>query len=112
MSAKALGVDNLDLSSVSGANRAMGEIATALDRVSTERAKLGAYQSRLEHTVSNLDNMYTNMISAESRIRDADIAMEMIDFTRLQIMSQAGTAMLSQANVAPQRVLDLIGTRS
>lgn len=112
MSAKALGVDNLDLSSVSGANRAMGEIAKALDRVSSERAKLGAYQSRLEHTVSNLDNMYTNMISAESRIRDADIAMEMIDFTRLQIMSQAGTAMLSQANVAPQRVLDLIGTRS
>jgi flagellin len=110
MSAKALGVDNIDMTNVRGANRAMGILDKALDRVSAERAKIGAYQNRLEHTVSNIDNMYSNLVSAESRIRDTDIAMEMIEFTKLQIISQAGTAMLAQANMVPQGVLDLLGS--
>lgn len=110
MSSKALGVDRIDMSTVQGANEAMGILGKALDRVSSERAKIGAYQNRLEHTVNNLDNMYSNLVSAESRIRDTDIAMEMIEFTKLQIVSQAGTAMLAQANMVPQGVLDLLGS--
>jgi flagellin len=110
MSAKALGVENVDLSTVDGANEAMGVLGKALDRVSAERSKLGAYQNRLEHSVNNLNNMYSNLVSAESRIRDTDIALEMIEFTKLQIVSQAGTAMLAQANMVPQGVLDLLGS--
>lgn len=110
VSAKALGVDNLDLTSVKGATEAMGSLNKAIDTVSSERSKLGAYQNRLEHTLSNLDNMFSNMSSAESRIRDADIALEMIEFTKLQILNQAGTAMLAQANMVPKGVLDLLGS--
>ncbi|GAB4268670.1 MAG: flagellin [Candidatus Rifleibacteriota bacterium] len=110
MSAKALGVDNVDLTTVEGANKAMGILGKAIDRVSSERAKIGAYQNRLEHSVNNLDSMYSNLVSAESRIRDTDIAQEMIEFTKLQIISQAGTAMLAQANMVPKGVLDLLGS--
>jgi flagellin len=110
MSAAALGVDNIDMSTVKGANEAMGVIGKAIDRVSAERSKLGSYQNRLEYSVNNLNNMHSNMVAAESRIRDADIALEMIEFTKLQIMHQSGTAMLAQANAVPRGVLDLLGS--
>lgn len=109
MSSKALGVDKIDLSTVEGANRAMGMLNKALDTVSAERAKLGAYQNRLEFAINNLRNTHSNLSSAESRVRDADIAMEMIEFTRNQIINQSGTAMLAQANMVPQGVLQLLG---
>lgn len=110
VSAGALGVDNIDLTTVDGANKAMGSLNRAIDTVSSERSKLGAYQNRLEHTISNLDSMFSNMTASESRIRDADIALEMIEFTKLQILNQSGTAMLAQANMVPRGVLELLGS--
>lgn len=109
MSAAALGVDRLDLTTVEGAGKAMGALNKALDIVSGERGKLGASQNRLEFAINNLRNSHSNLTASESRIRDADIAMEMIEFTRNQIISQAGTAMLAQANMMPQGVLQLLG---
>jgi flagellin len=108
MSAEALGVDDLDMTSVKSSNIALGKINRALDKVSAERSKLGAYQNRLEYAINNLRNMHSNMVSSESRIRDADVAMEMIEFTRNQILNQSGTAMLAQANLVPQGVLQLL----
>jgi flagellin len=109
MGAEALGVDNLDLTNITGASEAMGRLNKAIDAVSSERSKLGAYQNRLEYSINNLRNTYSNLTASESRIRDADIAMEMIEFTRNQIVQQSGTAMLSQANLIPQSVLQLLG---
>ncbi|MBU1109288.1 MAG: hypothetical protein KKB51_21595 [Candidatus Riflebacteria bacterium] len=109
MSSEALGVANIDLTTVKGASSALGKINKAIDKVSSERAKLGAFQNRLEFAINNLRNTHSNLTAAESRIRDADIAMEMIEFTRNQIVSQSGTAMLAQANVVPQGVLQLLG---
>jgi flagellin len=108
MSAQALGVDKIDLTTVRGASEAMGVLNKALDSVSAERSKLGAFQNRLEYAVNNLRNTHSNLTAAESRIRDADIAMEMIEFTRNQIIQQSGTAMLAQANMVPQGVLQLL----
>ncbi len=109
MSASALGVDNLDMTTVKGAQDALVRINKGLDMVSSERSKLGAFQNRLEYAINNIRNTSSNLTAAESRIRDADIAMEMIEFTRNQIVSQAGTAMLAQANMLPQSVLSLLG---
>lgn len=109
MSAQALGIDKLDLTSVRGAEDALAKLNKALDVVSSERSKLGAFQNRLEYSINNINSTSSNLTSAESRIRDADIAMEMIEFTRNQIVSQSGTAMLAQANMLPQSVLSLLG---
>jgi flagellin len=109
MSSRALDVDNLDLTTTEGAQKAMGKLNKAIDSVSAERSKLGAYQNRLEYTINNLRSTSSNLTAAESRIRDADIALEMIEFTRNQIVSQSGTAMLAQANAIPQSVLSLLG---
>lgn len=81
---------------------------TAIDRVAGMRSKLGAYQNRLEHTMKNIDNTAENLTSSMSRIEDADMALEMSEFTRLNILQQAGTAMLAQANQLPQGVLQLL----
>jgi flagellin len=108
MSAKALGIDNLDMTSIDGATNAIGLLNTAIDKVSAERSKIGAFQNRLEYAINNLRNTHSNLTSAESRLRDADIAQEMIEFTRNQIVSQSGTAMLAQANLVPQGVLQLL----
>ncbi len=108
MSAKALGVDNIDLTTVTGAQKALGKLNKAIDMVSSERSKMGAFQNRLEYAVNNLRNTHANLSASESRIRDADIANEMIEFTRNQIVSQSGTAMLAQANLIPQGVLQLL----
>jgi len=109
MSARALGIDKLDMTSVEGAQASLEKLNKALDTVSSERSKLGSFQNRLEYSINNLRNTSSNLTAAESRIRDADIAMEMIEFTRNQIVSQSGTAMLAQANMVPQSVLSLLG---
>jgi len=90
------------------ASRSITIIDSALDRVSNQRAKLGAYQNRLEHTINNLNTASQNLTAAESRIRDLDMAQEMMNFTKLQILMQAGNAMLAQANTLPQAVLQLL----
>lgn len=91
------------------ANKAITAIEKAISTVSTQRATFGAVQNRLEHTVNNLGVMVENLSASESRIRDADMATEMTAFTKNQILVQAGTAMLAQANSAPQAVLKLLG---
>ena len=83
-------------------------VNTAIETVSAERAKLGAVQNRLEHTIKNLDVAAENLQASESRIRDTDMAQEMMNFTRTNILQQAATAMLAQANQAPQGVLQLL----
>ncbi len=84
-------------------------IDAAIDEVSSFRSELGSYQNRLEHTINNLEVASENLTAAESRIRDADMAAEMMSMTRHQIMTQAGTAMLAQSNMRPQSVLQLLG---
>jgi flagellin-like hook-associated protein FlgL len=108
MSAKALGVDNVLVVSRESAARSITIIDNAIGRVSTQRAKLGAYQNRLEHTINNLTTASTNMKASESRIRDADMAKEMMTFTKLNVLAQAGNAMLAQANQLPSNVLTLL----
>ncbi|MGM0652763.1 MAG: flagellin, partial [Bacillota bacterium] len=109
MRAEALGVHNILVTDRGGANEAIGTIDNAINSVSAERSKMGALQNRLEHTINNLGVAAENLTAAESRIRDLDFAQEMIEFTRNQIMSQAGTSMLAQANMKPQSVLMLLG---
>ncbi|WP_084667086.1 flagellin [Thermanaeromonas toyohensis] len=104
----AMGLSNLSITSISLANLAIGTIDAAIDYVTRIRAWLGAFQNRLEHTIANLQVAYENIKASESRIRDADIAMETVNYTRLQILQQAGTAVLAQANLAPQAVLQLL----
>ena len=86
----------------------VAQIDTAISSVSGIRSTLGSVQNRLEHAVGNLGVTQENLSAAESRIRDVDVAAEMVNFTRLQILSQSGTAMLAQANQAPQSVLSLL----
>jgi flagellin len=84
------------------------EIDAAINAVSTQRAEFGAVQNRLEHTLNNLSVYQENLVASESRIRDVDMASEMVNFTKLNILQQAGTSMLAQANQAPQNVLSLL----
>jgi len=111
MQAKELGLSGLTIggSTNANANSAIAKIENAISQVSTQRATFGAVQNRLEHTVNNLGVMVENLSASESRIRDADMATEMTAFTKNQILVQAGTAMLAQANSAPQSVLKLLG---
>ncbi|MGN7312455.1 flagellin Hag [Alkalicoccobacillus gibsonii] len=97
------------LQSQTDADAAITTIQAAIDSVSAERSKLGANQNRLEHTISNLDNSSENLQAAESRIRDVDMAKEIMEFTKNNILSQASQSMLAQANQAPQQVLQLLG---
>ncbi|MFT8313946.1 MAG: flagellin [Clostridium sp.] len=108
MRSAALGVNNIDVTSATKATAAITTIQTAIDKVSDERAKLGAYSNRLEHTIANLGTSSENMTSAESRIRDVDMAKEMSTFSKNNILSQAAQAMLAQANQQPQQVLQLL----
>ncbi|GHV41578.1 hypothetical protein FACS1894187_23390 [Synergistales bacterium] len=108
MSASALGLDGILVISRETAARAITRLDAAITKVSKQRATLGAYQNRLEHTVTNLTTASTNTTAAESRIRDADMSKEMLNFTRLQILMQSGTSMLAQANQLPQTVIGLI----
>ncbi|WP_061320795.1 flagellin [Clostridium botulinum] len=113
MSVGALGVasDKVTIGSAKKASEITKMIETidkAINTVSGERAKLGANQNRLEHTIANLDNSAENLQAAESRIRDVDMAKEMMNFTKTNILTQAAQAMLAQANQAPQGVLQLL----
>jgi flagellin len=108
MGAEALGVHAIVVTDRESAARSITVIDNAIDRVSTQRSALGAYQNRLEHTISNLTTASENLSAAESRIRDLDMAKEMMNFTKLNILSQAGTSMLAQANQLPQNVLSLL----
>jgi flagellin len=108
MDAAALGASGA-ISTAAGASAAINAIGSAIATVSTERAKLGAVQNRLEHKINNLNATVENLTASESRIRDTDMAQEMVSFTRSQILSQAGTAMLAQANQSSQGVLQLLG---
>jgi len=108
MSSKALGVDGIDLSTAESASEAITTIDQAIQSVSSERAKLGAIQNRLEHTINNLGTSAENLTAAESRIRDVDMAKEMMEFTKNSILQQAAQAMLAQANQLPQGVLQLL----
>jgi len=109
MSASALGVSALDVSDAVNAEAASTAINDAINTVSAERSKLGAYQNRLEHTINNLGTSAENLQAAEARIRDLDMAEEIMAFTKNNILQQAATAMLAQANMAPQSVLQLLG---
>lgn len=98
----------LDVTTTEGATNAISVLDNAIEKVSQERAKLGAIQNRLEHSIRNLDTSAENLQAAESRIRDVDMAKEMMEFTKNNILQQAATAMLAQANQAPQGVLQLL----
>jgi flagellin len=99
----------IDVSSQEAANNAISTIDDAIKTVSAERSKLGAYQNRLDHTINNLNTAEENLTAAESRISDVDMAREMMNMSKQQILSQAGTAMMAQANQLPQGVLQLLG---
>ena len=100
---------SVSLSSPDGANRAIGVLDAGLQRLAKQRADLGAYYNRLDMTAKGLMTAYENIQAAESRIRDADMAETMVDFTRNSVLVQTGTAMLAQANLQPQAVLRLLG---
>ncbi len=114
MRASALGISGasdteaISITSATAANDAISTLDTAIESVSSERAKYGAMQNRLEHTINNLNTSAENLQAAESRIRDADMAQEMIKYSSSQILVQSGTSMLAQANTQPQSVLSLL----
>ena len=108
MSAKGIGVNGLDVSTETGATNSIDTIKDAIQKVSSQRSSLGAVQNRLEHTINNLDNVVENTTSAESRIRDTDIAKEMVNYSKNNILAQAGQSMLAQANQSNQGVLSLL----
>jgi flagellin len=112
-----IAVSTISLGSVAGASvfslsatgtADISEIDGAIVAVSTQRATFGSVQNRLEHTLNNLSTYQENLTASESRIRDVDMAAEMVEFSKLQILQQAGTSMLAQANAAPQGVLSLL----
>ena len=114
MTSKALNLRNvgdeqiMSLGTPDDANRAIGTLDEALKKINKQRADLGAYQNRLEHTVNGINIGAENLQAAESRIRDTDMAKEMVEFTKNQVLTQAGTAMLAQANQSTQGVLSLL----
>ena len=110
MSAAGLGIKGLDVKDATGmkATYAIDAIADAISKVSEQRSSLGAVQNRLEHTISNVDNVVENTTSAESRIRDTDMASEMVNYSKNNILAQAGQSMLAQANQSNQGVLSLL----
>ncbi|MCR5591163.1 MAG: flagellin [Lachnospiraceae bacterium] len=115
MNATELGVkagdatDGISVSTEENAKKAISKITMAIARVSAQRSDLGAVQNRLEHTIANLDNVVENTTAAESQIRDTDMAKTMVEYTKNNILAQAGTAMLAQANQSTQNVLSLLG---
>jgi flagellin len=108
MSVKSLSLSSVDVSTQQGAETAITVINNAIDKVSAERSKLGAFQNRLEHSINNLGTSSENLTAAESRIRDVDMAKEMMEQTKASILAQAAQAMLAQANQQPQGVLQLL----
>lgn len=109
MNATALKVNSLSVSSFTSAGAAMTSVQAAISMVSAQRSALGALQNRLEHTIANLDTTSENTSAAESRIRDVDMASEMVEYSKNNILAQAGQSMLAQANQSTQGVLSLLG---
>jgi len=111
MSASGIGINAISVSGSDNTNAqgAISAIKSALEKVSKQRSDLGAVQNRLEHTINNLDNVVENTTAAESQIRDTDMAKEMVKYSNNQILAQAGTSMLAQANQANQTILSLLG---
>ena len=109
MSSSALGIKGISVAKQDDANTAINKLDDAIKTVSTQRAKLGAVQNRLEHTVNSLNTANENMTASESQIRDTDMASEMIKYTKSNILQQASQSMLAQANQQPQGVLQLLG---
>ena len=116
MTASGIGVTSAAVGSIIATSTAtatkitaiLDTIDTALEKVSTQRSSLGAIQNRLEHTIANADNVAENLTAAESRIRDVDMAKEMVQFSKNNILQQAGQSMLAQANQSTQGVLSLL----
>jgi flagellin len=109
MSASGIGVKGISVTTASKAGSAIGTISSAIKKVSEQRSNLGAVQNRLEHTIKNLDNVVENTTSAESAIRDTDMASQMVEYSKNNILAQAGQSMLAQANQSNQGVLSLLG---
>lgn len=109
MSSRALGLEDMNVRSTDDADRAIDQLKYAIGCVSNVRSQYGALQNRLEHTINNLNNITENTTEAESRIRDADIATEMVEYSNNQILMQAGASMLAQANQHSQLILSLLG---
>ena len=109
MNARALGLEDLNVKTTDDADLAIDGIKRAIQYVSNVRSQYGAIQNRLEHTISNLENITENTTAAESQIRDADIAEEMVGYSNSQILMQAGSSVLSQANQSSQMILSLFG---
>jgi flagellin len=103
-----MGIENTDMTTQESSSDAINEVKGAILYVSQARSRLGAYQNRLEHTVNNLDISNENMTSSYSRIMDVDMAEEMTNYTTEQVISQAATSMLAQANERPSQVLQLL----
>lgn len=112
MSAKALKLvvnnEKKSISTIGDANSMIATVDRALDRLNRQRAELGAYYNRMENTIKALNLSHENMLSADSRIRDADMAAEMVEFTKYEILTKSGVAMLAQANAKPQLILNLL----
>ncbi len=104
-----LGIKTVNVATLSGARAAISKITQAIAKISSIRSGLGAVQNRLEHTIANLDNVVENTTAAESQIRDTDMAATMVEYTKNNILQQAGQAMLAQANQSTQGVLSLLG---
>ena len=109
MDSTSIGINNLSVSDNAAAGSAMSAIQSAIESVSDQRSALGALQNRLEHTVANLDTTSENTQAAESRIRDVDMASQMVEYSKNNILAQAGQSMLAQANQSNQGVLSLLG---
>lgn len=108
VSSVTLGTDGINIGTEAGASRAIGTLDDAINKVSSIRAKLGAYENRLDHAINNLDTTGENMTESLSRIEDVDMAEEMSNYTQKNVLAQAGTSMLAQANQQPQTVLSLL----
>jgi flagellin len=109
LDAEGLGVNDVKVDTSADADGAIDTIKTAIDKLNKQRAKLGAYQNRLEHKIANLDNVVENTTAAESQIRDTDMASEMVKYSNANILQQAGQSMLAQSNQSNQGVLSLLG---
>ena len=108
MNTSILGIEDVDVSTVDGANNALDAVKGALQKVTANRSKIGAQQNRLEHTIANEENVVENTTAAESRIRDTDMAKSMVEFSNINILEQVGHAMMAQANQSNQGVLSLL----
>ena len=107
-SCKAIGISSVNVLTQKTASRAITILDNAINKIASQRAKIGAYENALEHTIENLTTTSANLISAESRIRDADMSKSMLDLVKYQIINQSGTSMLAQANQLPQSVMNLL----